>query len=92
MVRFERLKKQKIEELRYVEGKQMKEQMVGRSRSNERSGLLYERLHTEGLRKGRPTSEKRLVKSATTKTTTTKVETVVQHLYTDHFTREQKLQ
>jgi len=93
MVRFERLKKQKIEELRYVEGQQMKEQMVGRSKSNERSAssLLYERLHSEELRKGRRTSEKKLVKSATTKTTTTRVETVVQHLYTDHFTREQKL-
>lgn len=71
----------------------MQEKMVGRSRSNERSSsLLYERLHTEELRKGRRTSEKKLVKSATTKTAiTTKVETVVQHLYTDHFTREQKL-
>lgn len=77
-----------------MEGQQMKEQMVGsRSKSNERSGLVYERLHTEGLRKGRSrSSERKLVKSATTKTTTTKVETVVQHLYTDHFTREQKLQ
>ncbi len=65
--------------------------MVGRSRSSS-TERLYERLHSEELKKGkRQNSERRQVKSATTRTAI-KVETVVSHLYQDFFTREQKLQ
>lgn len=87
MIRFEKLKHKRLEEQRYLDALQLEQSMVGRSRSSS-SAHIYDRLHAEELKKSKRPTDKRLVKSATTRI---KVETVVSHLYQDFFSREQKL-
>ena len=84
-----------METYRHQEASKLESQRIGSSRrSNGRKvhQMLYERLHSEELKKRKKQSEERTPQRQGTPISTTRSQVdVVNHLYTDYFLRNEKL-